>query len=57
MAYYHDRKIPLEYMSTLDDNDLCKALEKCLRHKWNTVFCFGAFGGRMDQTLSGMHYA
>lgn len=55
--YYNDRKIPLEYTSTLDDNDFCKALEKCLSQGWKTVFCFGAFGGRMDQTLSGMHYS
>lgn len=24
---------------------------------WNKIFCFGAFGGRMDHTLSSMHHA
>lgn len=36
-------------------NDFNKALDFSVNNGWRELFCFGAFGGRMDKTLSCMH--
>ena len=56
LEYYNDMKISVQYLSNNDCNDFGKAIEYCLNQGWRQLFCFGAFGGRMDQTLACMHY-
>lgn len=56
LDYYSELKIPIQYLSNNDCNDFGKSIEFCLNQGWRQLFCFGAFGGRMDQTLSCMHY-
>ena len=54
-TFYEDRGVKLEKIWNQDTNDFEKAVKKSVRCGWKTVFCFGAFGGRMDHTLGTMH--
>ena len=57
LEYYEEKGKHLEYVSNWEQNDFDKALEFCVENNWKQLFCFGAFGGRMDQTLAAMHLA
>ena len=56
LDFYNDLKVPVQYLSNPEMNDFAKSIEYCLENNWREIFVFGAFGGRMDQTLSYMHY-
>ena len=53
--YYEGRGVKLEKIWNQDTNDFEKAVKKSILCGWKNVFCFGAFGGRMDHTLGTMH--
>jgi thiamine pyrophosphokinase len=55
LQYYKEKGVALEYVSDPETNDFDKAVEFCVRNGWYQIFCFGAFGGRMDLSLATMH--
>ena len=53
--YYEERNVEFEQVWNQDSNDFEKAVKKAIARGWNKIFCFGAFGGRLDHTLASMH--
>lgn len=54
-SFYEDRGVKVQQVWNQDTNDFEKAIKKSIEMGWNKICCFGAFGGRMDHTLSTMH--
>lgn len=55
--FYENKGIKFEKVWNQDTNDFEKAFNKSIEMGWKKMFCFGAFGGRMDHTLSSMHHS
>lgn len=56
-SFYKARGVELKQVWNQDTNDFEKSVKNAIESGWNKIFCFGAFGGRMDHTLSSMHHA
>ena len=56
-TYYEERGVELEKIWNQETNDFEKSVKKSIRMGWKKIFCFGAFGGRMDHTLGSMHHS
>lgn len=52
--YYETRGTKFEVIEDQNTNDFQKAILKCIRSGWQNLFCFGAFGGRMDHSMSNL---
>lgn len=55
--FYEARGVKVEQVWNQDTNDFEKAVKKSISMGWKNILCFGAFGGRMDHSLSAMHHA
>ncbi len=52
--YYEKKGIKVEQDNDPVKDDFEKAIRYAVGQGWKTIFCFGAFGGRLDHTLANI---